>query len=100
VQINYPSPTSFQGVEKAHQGGVKWQIYHGLSSSRENHLIKAKLPTLIIVMLHKPKKIGTNYVEVFEQNVRIKHNSSVNLTALKKIMKGLPGWRTKVRKVS
>jgi hypothetical protein len=47
----------------------------------KSHLIGAKLPTLITVMLHKPKKTGTKYVEVLEQNIRIKHNSSVNLTA-------------------
>lgn len=65
-----------------------------------NHLIRAKLPTLIIVMLHKPKRTGAKYVEVFEQNERIKHNFSVNLTAFKKILKGPTGWTTKVRKIS
>jgi hypothetical protein len=69
-------------------------------SRPDNHLIRAKLPTLIIVMLHKPKRTGTKYVEVFEQNVRIKHNFSVNLTAFKKMLKGLPGWTTMLRKIS
>jgi hypothetical protein len=51
-------------------------------------------------MLHKPKATGTKYVEVFESNVRIKHNFSVNVTAFKKTLKGLPGWTTKLRKMS